>query len=60
MILLPVMHSSDPLGVTQRPAWGIIWLGYGRVSVTRAGLPDAAVEMTADELAERFTEENFA
>ena len=60
LLLLPVVHTTDPLGVTERAAWGVVWLGSGRVRVTRAVSPGAAVEMTPDELAERFTEENFA
>lgn len=59
LLLLPVVHSRAPLGVTERPAWGVTWAGRGRARVVRAGTPDQAEEMTAGELAERFTQENF-
>lgn len=60
LVLLPVIHRSSPLGVEEREAWGAVWIGGGRVRVRRAGSPDAAEEMTADELARSFTRENFA
>jgi hypothetical protein len=60
LILLPVVHRSSPtLGVFEREAWGVTWLGTGRVRVVRAGTPDASTDMSADELSERFTLENF-
>ena len=60
LILLPVIHRTDTLGVTEHGAWGVVWLGPGRVRVTRADSPQTSHEMTAVELAERFTTENFA
>jgi hypothetical protein len=57
LILLPVVHKTSPLGVEEKPAWGITWDGIGRVRVTRAS---GTSIMTSDELAERFTQENFA
>ncbi len=59
LLLIPVVHRLDPLGVSEREAWGIVWAGTGRVRVIRAGSPDRSVEMTATELAERFTIEHF-
>jgi hypothetical protein len=38
----------------------VTWAGKGRARVVRAGAPDRAEEMTAEELAERFTQEHFA
>lgn len=60
LLLIPVVHHTDPLGVTEREAWGVTWAGKGRARVVRAFTPDRAEEMTADELAERFTQEHFA
>lgn len=58
LMLIPVVHGVDPLAVTEREAWGVEWAGRGRVRVQRgSGAPE---EMTADALAERFTQENFA
>ncbi|MEK7389266.1 MAG: hypothetical protein AAB036_06180 [Elusimicrobiota bacterium] len=59
VILLPVVHSIAPLGIKALAAWSIVWMGAGRVLVNRVGDPRGAAEMTTDELAERFTEENF-
>ncbi|MDP3543583.1 MAG: hypothetical protein Q8T11_14025 [Elusimicrobiota bacterium] len=60
LILIPVVHRSEPLGVSEREAWGVTWAGPGRVRVVRAGSPGVVSEMRADELAERFTQEHFA
>ena len=59
LVLIPVIHRVEPMGVEERVAWGVTWSGRGRVRVARAGA-DGAEEMTAEELAERFTEENFS
>ena len=58
LVLLPIAHHTAPLGVTEREAWGVTWAGVGRARVVREGRPDEV--MTAEELAERFTGENFA
>ncbi|MCR4295725.1 MAG: hypothetical protein NUW21_09345, partial [Elusimicrobia bacterium] len=60
LLLIPVVHRSEPLGVSEREAWGVTWAGPGRVRAVRAGSPGVVTEMTADELAERFTQEHFA
>jgi hypothetical protein len=60
LLLIPVVHAVKPLGVTEREAWGVTWTGPGRVRVMRAGSPDAGREMTAEELAENFTQEYFS
>lgn len=60
LILIPVVHRTDPLGVAELQAWGLTYLGRGRVRVVFAGRPEESVEMTAEELAARFTQENFA
>jgi hypothetical protein len=60
LILIPVVHRAQPLGVDEREAWGVTWIGKGRARVVRAGAPDRAQDMTAEELAERFTQEHFA
>jgi len=58
LVLVPIVHHTEPLGVTEREAWGVTWAQAGRARVVREGHPDEV--MTAEELAERFTEENFA
>lgn len=60
LVLIPVVHLTEPLGVSEREAWGVTWIGPGRVRVVRAGSPHAGQDMTAEELAQRFTEENFS
>ncbi len=60
LILIPVVHRTEPLGVAELQAWGLTYLGTGRVRVVFAGKPEESVEMTVEELAARFTQENFA
>jgi hypothetical protein len=60
VVLLPIVHSSSPLGVSEREAWAIKRAGPGRVAVARASAPSVWEEMSADELSDRFTKENFA
>lgn len=60
VVLLPIVHRTDPLGVEEREAWAIERTGPGRVRVRRASSPSASEEMTADELSDRFTREHFA
>ena len=57
LVLLPVVHRTSPLGVEERAAWGVTWEGIGLARVTRGS--ESSV-MTSEELAERFTQENFA
>lgn len=59
LILLPVVHRTNPPGVSEREAWGVTWLGTGRVRVIRAGAPSTHEDMTAEELSDRFTQEHF-
>ncbi len=59
LILLPIVHRTKPLGVEEREAWGVVWAGTGRARVVRAGNPGVWEDMTAEELAERFTAEHF-
>jgi hypothetical protein len=60
LLLIPVVHQTEPLGVSQREAWGVTRTATGRARVVRAGSPGSSQEMTAEELAERFTREHFA
>ncbi len=60
LILVPVVHRTAPNGVTEREAWSAVWTGIGRVRVARASAPGRTDEMSAEELAERFTKEHFA
>jgi hypothetical protein len=58
LILIPIVHRTEPLAVLEREAWGVVWAGTGRARVVREGKPDEV--MTAETLAERFTQEHFA
>jgi hypothetical protein len=60
LVLIPVAHRTAPLGVAETEAWGVTRTGKDRVRVVRAGSSDRGEDMTADELAERFTQEHFA
>lgn len=60
LVLLPVVHRVEPLGVVQREAWSWEWSGPGRVRARRADAPESAEETTTDAFAARFVEENFA
>lgn len=60
VVLIPIVHRVDPLGVETREAWGWEYAGPGRVRARRADAPDAAVETAAEDFADRFVQENFA
>lgn len=60
LVLIPVVHRTDPLGVSETEAWGVTWISRDRVRVVKANTPDRHEEMTAEQLAERFTQEHFA
>ena len=59
LVLIPVVHRTAPLGVSELEAWGVTWLQIGRVRVVRAGTPDKHEDMTPEELSDRFTQEHF-
>jgi hypothetical protein len=59
LVLIPVVHGTDPLGVSTREAWSWEWKGPGRLTARRADAPGTAVETTPDAFADRFVEENF-
>ncbi|MBI4060802.1 MAG: hypothetical protein HY403_05170 [Elusimicrobia bacterium] len=59
LLLIPVVHRAEPLGVSVREAWGVTWAGRGRARVVRAGGSGEPEEMADEELAERFTREHF-
>lgn len=60
LVLIPVVHRTSPLGVSETEAWGVTWISRDRVRVVKADTPDRHEEMTAEQLAERFTQEHFA
>lgn len=60
LVLIPIIHSTRPLGVAVREAWGWCAAARGRVAAFRGDAPDAAVETTAESFAGRFVTENFA
>jgi hypothetical protein len=59
LVLIPVVHGTDPLGVATREAWSWEWTGPGRVTARRADAPGAPVSTTPEAFADRFVEENF-
>ncbi len=60
LVLLPVVHRTDPLGVSLREAWSWESAGPGRLTARSAAAPQTPVETTSDAFADRFVEENFA
>jgi hypothetical protein len=59
VVLIPIVHSTEPLGIAVREAWGWEWAGPGRVRASRADAPEAARETGIDAFADLFVEENF-
>ena len=59
LVLLPVFHNVDPVGVSLGEAESWEWTGPGRVTARRAGAPGSAVETTPEAFADRFIQENF-
>ncbi len=59
LVLLPIVHRVEPLGVESLEAWSWEWTGPGRVTARSAAAPAAAVETTPEAFAERFVQENF-
>ena len=60
LVLLPIVHSVAPPGVSVREARAWEAAGPGRVRVRRADAPDVASETTPDAFADLFVEENFS
>jgi hypothetical protein len=59
LVMIPIVHAVEPLGVSAGEAWSWEWTGPGRVTARRADAPEAPVETTPEAFAERFIEENF-
>jgi hypothetical protein len=59
LVMIPIIHGLDPLGVAVGEAWSWEWTGPGRVTARRAGDPLVSVETTPEAFAGRFIEENF-
>lgn len=59
LVMIPIIHGTDPLGVSLGEAWSWEWNGPGRVTARRAGAPAAAVETTPEAFGDRFVQENF-
>ena len=59
LVMIPIVHGVDPLGVAVGEAWSWEWTGCGRLAARRAGAPGVPVETTPDAFAERFMGENF-
>jgi hypothetical protein len=59
LVLFPVVHGTEPLGVTVGEAWSWEWTGPGRVTARSAGAPEVPIETTPEAFAERFVQENF-
>ncbi|MDE2490584.1 MAG: hypothetical protein KGM24_07025 [Elusimicrobia bacterium] len=60
LVLIPVVHRTEPLGVEIREAWSWERLGRGRVRARRADAADAPLELAPEAFADRFVEENFS
>ena len=60
LLIIPVIHSTSPLGVAVREAWSWEWTGPGRVDARRAAEPETARPTTPEAFADLFVEENFA
>ncbi|MFI5346649.1 MAG: hypothetical protein ACHQ51_09775 [Elusimicrobiota bacterium] len=60
LLLLPVVHGTEPRGIALREAWSWEWLKPGMIRARRADAPDKPIDMTTDAFADRFVEENFA
>jgi hypothetical protein len=60
VVLIPIVHGTQPLGVRVREAWSWEWDGVGRIRAARADAPERAVETTPEEFAGRFVAENFS
>lgn len=59
LVMIPVVHGVDPLGVSLGEAWSWEWTGPGRVLARRAGAPQAAIDTTPEAFGDRFIQENF-
>jgi hypothetical protein len=59
LVMLPVVHGLEPLGVAAGEAWSWEWTGRGRVTARSAVSPGVPVETTPEAFAERFIQENF-
>lgn len=59
LVMIPIMHRIDPLGIALGEARSWEAAGPGRVLARRADAPEAGVETTPEAFAERFVAENF-
>lgn len=59
LVMIPVVHETDPLAVREFEAWSWEWSGPGKVVARRADAPERGVETTPEEFADRFVAENF-
>jgi hypothetical protein len=59
LVLIPIVHSTEPLGISVREAWSWEAAPGGQVAATRADAPGVARTMTPDAFADLFVEENF-
>ncbi|HXT00049.1 MAG TPA: hypothetical protein VN915_05205 [Elusimicrobiota bacterium] len=59
LVMIPIAHGVDPLGVSIGEAWSWEWTGPGRVTARRAGDPRTALETTPEAFGDRYIQENF-
>jgi hypothetical protein len=59
LVLIPIVHSTDPRGVSVREAWSWEAAEGGQIRAARAGDAASARVTTADAFADLFVEENF-
>lgn len=59
VVFVPIVHGTEPPGVSVGEAWAWESSSGGRVRFARADGPEAVREATPDEFADLFVEENF-
>jgi hypothetical protein len=59
LVLIPIVHATEPRGVSVREAWSWEAAEGGLIRAARADAPGDARLMTADAFADFFVEENF-
>ena len=60
VVMIPVAHTSSPVGIAAGEAWSWEWAGRGRLNARKADAPGVCVETTPEAFADLFVEGNFA
>lgn len=59
LVVVPVVHHTEPLGVSIGEAWGLVSEGRGRVRARRADRETTEI-VAIEDFAEKFVGDNFA